>query len=315
MGVADLPVEFLRALRIKPSEKPSTGADSEAAARSTTKDTGDSLSVEDAHISPSSSQTSIENHSTASSVRTSPSVSSQNQEGTRSTHHRISSNPPLSQRPSTPTSGWSLGMSMAQTLGGSASRRSRSPSQDRSSFDSPTNKSLADSQSISLDTAVGTSKGIGRIVGAGLKSPMDFTLGIARGFHNAPKLYGDESVRHPDKVTGIQSGLKTAGKVRAHRKLRLAIPLLMPGRSLGMGSMTASPACSHNPSTGQSRKVSLASSKGSAKVLGVFFLNPPQVCASTELEYYHHPDSCSVHVLTSLHLQWDLQGASEALWI
>ncbi|KAL8913269.1 MAG: hypothetical protein Q9171_001916 [Xanthocarpia ochracea] len=212
MGVADLPVEFLRALRIKPSEKPSTGADSEAAARSTTNESVDSLSVEDDHISPSSSLTSIENHSAASSVRTLPSVSSQNQDETRSTHHRTSSNPPLSQRSSTPTSGWSLGMSMAQTLGGSASRRSRSPSQDRSSVDSPTNKSLADSQLISLDTAVGTSKGIGRIVGAGLKSPMDFTLGIARGFHNAPKLYGDESVRHPDKVTGIQSGLKTAGK-------------------------------------------------------------------------------------------------------
>lgn len=42
---------------------------------------------------------------------------------------------------------------------------------------------------------------------------MDFTLGLARGFHNAPKLYGDESVRQADKVTGLQSGLKAAGKV------------------------------------------------------------------------------------------------------
>ena len=43
---------------------------------------------------------------------------------------------------------------------------------------------------------------------------MDFTLSIARGFHNAPKLYGDESVRQADKVTNLQSGLKVAGKVR-----------------------------------------------------------------------------------------------------
>lgn len=71
---------------------------------------------------------------------------------------------------------------------------------------------------ISLDAALGAGKGIGRIVGAGLKSPMDFTLSLARGFHNAPKLYGDESVRHADKITGIQSGLKAAGKVR--HKLR-----------------------------------------------------------------------------------------------
>ena len=66
---------------------------------------------------------------------------------------------------------------------------------------------------ISLDAALGAGKGIGRIVGAGLKSPMDFTLSLARGFHNAPKLYGDESVRQADKITGIQSGLKAAGKV------------------------------------------------------------------------------------------------------
>ena len=46
----------------------------------------------------------------------------------------------------------------------------------------------------------------------GLKSPMDFTLALARGFHNAPKLYGDDTVRNPDKVTGFKSGLKTAGK-------------------------------------------------------------------------------------------------------
>ena len=41
---------------------------------------------------------------------------------------------------------------------------------------------------------------------------MDFTLGIARGFHNAPKLYGDDTVRPQEKVTDLQSGLKAAGK-------------------------------------------------------------------------------------------------------
>lgn len=76
-------------------------------------------------------------------------------------------------------------------------------------------RSLSGSQAgqISLDAAVGAGKSIKQIVGAGLKSPMDFTLSLARGFHNAPKLYGDESVRQADKVTGLQSGLKAAGKV------------------------------------------------------------------------------------------------------
>jgi hypothetical protein len=38
-------------------------------------------------------------------------------------------------------------------------------------------------------------------------------MGVAKGFHNAPKLYGDESVREIPKVTGVQSGLKVAVKV------------------------------------------------------------------------------------------------------
>ena len=66
---------------------------------------------------------------------------------------------------------------------------------------------------ISLEAAIGAGKSVKQIVGAGIKSPMDFTLSLAQGFHNAPKLYGDDSVRKADKVTGFQSGLKAAGKV------------------------------------------------------------------------------------------------------
>lgn len=62
------------------------------------------------------------------------------------------------------------------------------------------------------DAAVSTGKGIGRIVGAGFKSPMEFSLNVAKGFHNVPKLYGGE-VRQVDKVTDLQSGMKTAAKV------------------------------------------------------------------------------------------------------
>ena len=67
---------------------------------------------------------------------------------------------------------------------------------------------------MTLESALRTGKGVGRIVGVGLKSPLDFTMSLARGFHNAPKLYGDESVRQTNKVTGIQSGLRVAGQVR-----------------------------------------------------------------------------------------------------
>ncbi|KAI4220457.1 MAG: hypothetical protein LQ349_008081 [Xanthoria aureola] len=212
MGFADLPVEFLRALHIKPSEKSSMETRSEGAAHSRMKKPLGPSEVKDLHTSPPSSQASNENDSSTHSVRKSPSTSSQNLDQTDSTHNGTSLNPSLSQQPSASHLSWKSGASMAQTLSGSPSRRSRSSSRDRSSLDSSTSKSIAERQRISLETAVGTSKGIGRIVGAGLKSPMDFTLSLARGFHNAPRLYGDESVRHPDKVTGIQSGLRTAGK-------------------------------------------------------------------------------------------------------
>ncbi|KAG0128213.1 hypothetical protein HOY82DRAFT_622774 [Tuber indicum] len=62
------------------------------------------------------------------------------------------------------------------------------------------------------DTAIGASRSVSSIVEAGLKSPMDFTLSLAQGFHNAPKLYGDNTVRSLEKVTGFHSGLRAAGK-------------------------------------------------------------------------------------------------------
>lgn len=40
---------------------------------------------------------------------------------------------------------------------------------------------------------------------------MEISLAIAQGFHNAPRLYGDE-VRHPYRITGFHSGLRAAGK-------------------------------------------------------------------------------------------------------
>lgn len=55
-------------------------------------------------------------------------------------------------------------------------------------------------------------KGVTGIGGAVLKAPMDITHNVARGFHNLPKMYGDETVRPLEKVTDVQSGLQAAGK-------------------------------------------------------------------------------------------------------
>lgn len=63
-----------------------------------------------------------------------------------------------------------------------------------------------------LERALGAGKSIQNIVTTGVKSPMNFCMGLARGFRNAPKLYNDETVRRPEKVTSFETGLKVAGK-------------------------------------------------------------------------------------------------------
>jgi hypothetical protein len=63
-----------------------------------------------------------------------------------------------------------------------------------------------------LERALGAGKSINNIVTTGVKSPMNFCLGLARGFRNAPRLYNDDTVRKPEKVNSFESGLKVAGR-------------------------------------------------------------------------------------------------------
>ena len=41
-------------------------------------------------------------------------------------------------------------------------------------------------------------------------APMDLAMALAQGFHNAPRLYGDDTVRKPVRITGCHSGLRAA---------------------------------------------------------------------------------------------------------
>ncbi|KJR80835.1 udp-transferase [Sporothrix schenckii 1099-18] len=52
---------------------------------------------------------------------------------------------------------------------------------------------------------------IGRSAKALVMAPIDVYFSLCQGFHNAPRLYGDDTVRRPAHVTGIKSGLKAAG--------------------------------------------------------------------------------------------------------
>lgn len=64
---------------------------------------------------------------------------------------------------------------------------------------------------ISRDILHGTTHSISSIVRTGCRLPMDISLALAQGFHNAPRLYGD-TVRRPNRITGLHSGLRAAGK-------------------------------------------------------------------------------------------------------
>ncbi|RFU74933.1 glycosyltransferase family 28 [Trichoderma arundinaceum] len=92
--------------------------------------------------------------------------------------------------------------------------RTRSPTaptvDSRGSRSSSRRRAL--SAATTMEAAVGTSKNVGRIVSTGVKSPMNFCLGLAKGFRNIPRLYNDDTVRTIEKVTDFNSGVRVAGK-------------------------------------------------------------------------------------------------------
>jgi len=75
---------------------------------------------------------------------------------------------------------------------------------------------LSTAEKVGVGTAavsVSAAKGVGRIIGAGFKAPVLLTHDTARGFHNIPRLYGDETVREVDEIRDLGDGLRAAGKV------------------------------------------------------------------------------------------------------
>jgi UDP:flavonoid glycosyltransferase YjiC (YdhE family) len=181
MGFADMPIETLKALKIHPDAtkkkpKPAKGTDKSDAA-------SEKLLLEG-----------TESSSGAATPSTSRSGSTFNFQESLA---KIQS----------PTSPGSRSGSMTGSLGGNQDA-SRSSSQGPKT-DEP--KASKDPRKY-METAMGSAEGVQRIVGAGFKSPMDFTMNLSKGFRNAPKLYGDDSVRKPEKVTDFKSGIRAAGR-------------------------------------------------------------------------------------------------------
>lgn len=95
-----------------------------------------------------------------------------------------------------------------------ASTRTRSPSPPPSSSShapGSSTKEAAKKAEFDIFSALETGHGVFRMASSLSKSPMEFTHALARGFHNAPKLYGD-TIRPTPKITSFSSGLAAAGK-------------------------------------------------------------------------------------------------------
>jgi UDP:flavonoid glycosyltransferase YjiC (YdhE family) len=222
MGVADFPIEIFRAAKNKHQKsdaKDTVGQSSPSGSSTPTLSSSSNsrvdlgLDVDD--INESNEKQTLETPGDSSTQSVKTSYESTN----RSSKEVPSPDTPLS---SISSMGRARGRSLREALR-AAKPRSRSSSMEsgRSSpsrlrrCTTPTrnNPPEFDPTKLTLENATRAGKGVSRIVAAGMKSPLDFTLGLARGFHNAPKLYGDDTVRPQAKVTDFQSGIKAAGKV------------------------------------------------------------------------------------------------------
>jgi UDP:flavonoid glycosyltransferase YjiC (YdhE family) len=222
MGVADMPIQTLKLLNIHP--------DARAASKKGKERAQGSESISNAGESsrpgrPTTSRTATGADS-VSGQDTPPTVQSPGLDEKGSMRAAAMS-------PGAPGSPSHRSTFMAEAFSASA-QHSRSSSRERGRLLSPdacgpkrknsasstgpsrsetgSSSNFADNlKNMQVDSAVDTGKGLARIVGAGFKSPMDFSLNVAKGFHNVPKLYGGE-VRKVDNVTDFKSGLTTAAK-------------------------------------------------------------------------------------------------------
>lgn len=213
LGVADFPVETLKVLKIHPDtrkqkgKKPAGSSEDPMRGGSTSSQTISSDSLRDQRLqSPESTPAfSVTDHSSDSLYLVqSPTETTAGTEISGSSHRSS----PASSRPQLQSQGSATTPSRTQSSRFLDHTRSDSGSNGRSS----SSCKRAVSPGFSMESALGTGKGVSRIVGAGLKSPLDFTYALTKGFHNASRLYGEEP-RQIEKVTDLGSGLKVGAKV------------------------------------------------------------------------------------------------------
>lgn len=99
----------------------------------------------------------------------------------------------------------------SSSLKGKGRESPRPPPSPTSSGQKPSSQSNFNIEA-ALGAGLETGKNVSRVVETGVKTPMNFCMGLAKGFRNAPRLYNDDTVRKQEKVTGLASGVMLAGK-------------------------------------------------------------------------------------------------------
>ncbi|KAM0220776.1 hypothetical protein ACHAQI_000243 [Fusarium lateritium] len=188
MAIADMPRELFKSMS-QPKKKASKQ-------EQTAQGTG--------NLPASASETSQATPQGTESEKRSASMSSNTDTATPMSHSSTSQHT-LSDSASSVSRPWSPGQSSAQ---GSAKEKSWKDQIKQAAV----NQARGGSPVNYMDAAVGTGRGVGRVVTTGARTPMNFCLGLARGFRNMPKLYNDDTVRPVEKVTGVGSGVVVAGK-------------------------------------------------------------------------------------------------------
>ncbi|KAL1612760.1 hypothetical protein SLS60_000989 [Paraconiothyrium brasiliense] len=234
MGVADFPIETLKLLNIHP--------DSSRKGKGKAKQTENDGTIESGSQAEHGQESRTTANARSGTADSSTSITSKQEPSTPDDRGGTLSQIPTASFPTSPRTDTERSGFMAQAMAQSSEvSHSRSPSRDRNRLQPGSSRSRRSSQgraasvsaselrdrsgsvfsdktsfgdrlgAMDKDSIVGTGKGVGRIVGAGFKSPLDFSMNVAQGFHNVPKLYGGD-VRQVDKVTDLQSGLKVAAK-------------------------------------------------------------------------------------------------------
>ncbi|KAF4462148.1 hypothetical protein FALBO_11044 [Fusarium albosuccineum] len=198
MAIADMPREIFRSMqRPKDPNAPETQ----------TPEDNEKLPVSESETSLAVPHT-TEGDSKLTPAPSISDVATTNSTVPPTTSHSNLSQPTLSDASSIISAPLSPGHSSMQ---GSISDR---PARDqmKQAFADKQRRASSPTPYMTLNAAVGTGKGVGRIVSTGAKTPMNFCLGLARGFRNIPRLYNDDTIRPAEKVTGLGSGIVVAGK-------------------------------------------------------------------------------------------------------